>query len=181
MKWVTRPPVHLDRVASSWLIKRFVDPDAEFIFIDPDNKPWPADAIPYGLPGAELDMHDHEQTTFDRIVTKYGIAVQGIDQLAAIVRAAVRHILDEDQQGASAEVINNGITWCLISEGVLVSHPEDNEVIAASMPLYDAMLAALWGRDIDPRTAKETFLERAATLRDVWQETNPLEPQVPSR
>ena len=59
MKWVTRDFVHLDRVASPWLIKRFVDRDAEFVFV-----PWleedarPPDAVPLALPGGELSAHD---------------------------------------------------------------------------------------------------------------------------
>src|ERR1700691_2338669 len=64
MKWVTRDFVHLDRVASPWLIKRFIDRDAVFVFV-----PWgaeerrPADAIPFALPGAEIGPHDQEGTT----------------------------------------------------------------------------------------------------------------------
>jgi hypothetical protein len=72
MKWVTRDFVHLDRVASPWLIKRFIDRDAVFVFV-----PWgkedrrPADAIPFALPGAEIGPHDHEGTTFAKLLKKY--------------------------------------------------------------------------------------------------------------
>ena len=71
MKWVTRDFVHLYRVASPWLIQRFVDPEAQFVFVplgQEDTRP--SDAIPFGLPGVELSSHDEHGTTFEKIIRR---------------------------------------------------------------------------------------------------------------
>ena len=174
MKWVTRETVHLDRVASPWLIKRFVDPDAEFIFIDPDTSPWPTDAIPYALPGAELGMHDEAGTTFDKIIAKFGLHAPELAEIADVIRAAVRHVLGEDQQGASPAAINNGIALAMVSEGLMIRRTEDHAILDASEELYDSLFAYFWSRRIDPRTGKDSFWERMAALRSQWRAEQPM-------
>lgn len=175
MKWVTRQTVHLDRVASPWLIKRFIDPHAQFLFIDPDTASWPSDAVPFALPGAELGMHDHDGTTFDKIITKFGLDAPELAEMAKIIRAAVRHVLGEDQQGSAPAVVNNGIALALLSEGVMVHHHDDDEILRASVEIYDSLFAALWARRVDARTGKDTFWERMASLRHTWRSEQPLE------
>ena len=83
MKWVTRDYVHLDRVACPWLIKRFIDKEAEFVFV-----PWgeeskrPADAIPFALPGAELGPHDEQ--AHEPVPAAVGQDRPAADQLVAM-------------------------------------------------------------------------------------------------
>ncbi len=145
MKWVTRDFVHLDRVASPWLIKRFVDPEAAFVFV-----PWlkeeqrPADAVPLGLPGAELGPHDADGTTFEKIVRKYRLDDPAIARIGNIVRAGVDFVLhgfrpapeDVDGQTAVGLVIARG-------EGLYLVHQTDDAILAASFGVYDALLRKL--------------------------------------
>jgi hypothetical protein len=173
MKWVTRATVHLDRVASPWLILRFIDADAEFLFVDPTGS-WPDDAIPFALPGADLGMHDHDGTTFDKILSAYGLDSPVLADLAAIVGAAVRHVLEEDQSGASDEVVQRGVALALISEGLMLQRVDDLGIIAASMELYDSLFAALWARRADSRSGRDVFWERMGSLRSNWQRDAPL-------
>lgn len=175
MKWVTRETVHLDRVACPWLILRFVDPDADFVFIDPSG-PWPDDAIPFALPGAALGMHDEQGTTFDKILQTYGLQSPILAELADIIRAAVRHVLEEDNSDVSASILNQGIALATISEGLMLRRVDDYSIIDASMEIYDSLFAALWGRRIDPRAGREIFWQRMGGLRDQWRRETPLQP-----
>src|SRR3972149_516299 len=90
MKWITRSHVHVDRVACPWLITRFVDSDAEFLFV-PANQIEKAakevDAIPYDAPGVELG-HVNGRCSFESIIIKYGLKEPGLLRLAKIVHAA---------------------------------------------------------------------------------------------
>lgn len=178
MKWVTRENVHLDRVASPWLIKRFVDPNAEFVFIDPDETPWPTDAVPFALPGAELGMHDGDGTTFDKILRKYQLDATELREMADVIRAAVHHVLGEDQQGSSASVINDGIALAMISEGMMLRRTDDHVILDTSIELYDSLFAFFWARGADPRVGKETFWERMESLRVQWRRDQPLIPRA---
>jgi len=72
MLWVTRKNPHVDRCASSWLIKRFIDKEATFEFID-RNDPHPKGAIPFTLPSAEIKPIEGKSTTYDAILEKYAV------------------------------------------------------------------------------------------------------------
>jgi hypothetical protein len=90
MKWVTREKVKVDRVACPWLIQRFIDPTAEFLFVPKDRVMKVAEdqgAIPFDVPGVELGHHDG-RCSFEAIVEKYKIQDQTIDLLAKIVHGA---------------------------------------------------------------------------------------------
>src|SRR6266566_4385799 len=90
MKWITRERVKVDRVACPWLIQKFVDPEAEFLFVPADQVAPEAErqqAIPYDVAGAELGHHGAE-CSFDAIVKKYNIADPAVLELAKIVRGA---------------------------------------------------------------------------------------------
>lgn len=137
MKWVTREFIHLDRVASPWLIRRFVDPKAEFVFV-----PWgkedtrPADAIPFAIPGAELGPHDEHGTTFEKIVRKYKLTDPALALMGHIFHDAIAHPPKRDQL-PSAE----GIGIYAISEGMLLTASNDLDDLDRSMALYDAIYA----------------------------------------
>jgi formylglycine-generating enzyme required for sulfatase activity len=113
MKWVTRDFVHLDRVASPWLIQRFVDTQAQFIFV-----PWgqedarPSDAIPLGMPGVELGSHDEQGTTFAKILRKYALDDPSLHHIATIVQAGVDHVLHHAKAGPDDR-------WAQIAIGLL--------------------------------------------------------------
>jgi hypothetical protein len=91
MKWVTRSHVHVDRVACPWLISRFIDSDAEFVFV-PKNQVEQVvidtGAIPYDVPNVELG-HKGGKCSFEAIIEKYGLTEPGLLRLAKIVHAVI--------------------------------------------------------------------------------------------
>jgi hypothetical protein len=86
MKWAARPGVHVDRTACAWLIRRFIDPDAEFAFI-PDLAHVPADTTPSDMRGADLSHHDGD-CTFETILRRYDLEAPAVWDIARIVHEA---------------------------------------------------------------------------------------------
>lgn len=132
MKWITRERPKIDRIACPWLIKRFVDPGAEFIYV-PKNKVFEDakkhNAIPYDIPGAEYS-HYGDECTFDFIVKKHRIKDEAILRIAIIVRAADTHRFDMAEQSAGL--------WA-ISAGLSVNYKDDHEQLEIGMKIYDAL------------------------------------------
>lgn len=88
MKWVTRKNVHVDRVACPWLIRRFIDPEAEFLFVTPEKVQETAErqmATPFDSQGVELGHRD-DKCSFDAIIEKYRLTDPALLELAKIVR-----------------------------------------------------------------------------------------------
>lgn len=142
MKWVTRDFVHLDRVACPWLIKRFIDREAEFVFV-----PWgeeskrPADAKPFAIPGEPLGPHDAEGTTFSKLAKHYKIDDPSIAEIAKVIHAGVEYVLHGYRPAADERYGQIAVGLLAISEGVLLKNEDDNAIITASLPLYDALYA----------------------------------------
>ncbi len=142
MKWVTRDFVHLDRVACPWLIKRFIDPDASFVFV-----PWgeehlrPADAIPFAIAGTELGPHDAAGTTFDKVLRKYDLNDPALAAIADIIRAGVDFVLHQKRPAADNEHGQMAYGLLAISEGMMLLKQPDSAIIDASMVVYDALYA----------------------------------------
>jgi len=90
VRWVTREHVHVDRVASPWLISKFIDGDAEFIFVPwPGSLPTPEMGIPFDFPGADFELGHHDgKCTFEAIVEKYDVDDPWVKEIAKIVHAA---------------------------------------------------------------------------------------------
>ncbi len=134
MKWVTRARPKVDRVACPWLIKRFVDPEAVFLFAEADQVMLVAkseDAIPFDVPDVELGHHGAE-CTFDAILTKYNLTDPALQRLASIVRGA-----DTDAKDLTPE--SRGLE--AIAEGFRLVYRDDHEQIAREFPVYDALYA----------------------------------------
>ena len=144
MKWVTRDYVHLDRVASPWLITRFIDPQAEFVFI-----PWdgsvapPADATPFGLPGAELGPHDANGTTFQKILARYALVDPALVRMGRVVACGVDYVLHGYRPSSDDADGQIAVGLLSISEGTIYRTSDDRAVLAASFPIYDALYADL--------------------------------------
>ncbi len=135
MKWITRSHVHVDRVACPWLITRFVDSQAEFIFV-PNSEIEAAAAetgvIPFDSPGVELGHHDG-RCSFESIMLKYGLKDPALIRLARIVHAAdVAADIDTDPLARGLEAIATGFS---------IRFPLDAENLAAQFPVYDALYA----------------------------------------
>ena len=132
MRWITREKVKVDRVACPWLIKNFIDPQAEFIFLSRETN-WSAitDGIVYDVPGCELG-HRGEDVSFDSILEKYKLAEPALALLARIVRAADSHPGDPHPAG-------EGLRW--IAHGFSALGLTDHEILDREFVLYDALLA----------------------------------------
>jgi hypothetical protein len=139
MKWITRERPKIDRIACPWLIKRFVDGAAEFIYVPKDKVFEEArllNAIPYDLPGAEY-THYGDECTFDYIVKKHRINDEAIRRVATIVRGA-----DTDSFELAPEAAG---LWA-ISAGLSFNFSDDYEQLAVGMKLYDALYS--WARHV---------------------------------
>ncbi|TDE00831.1 chromate resistance protein ChrB domain-containing protein [Flavobacterium sandaracinum] len=132
MKWITRERPKIDRIASPWLIKTFVDLEAEFIYV-PFNKVLDKakefEAIPFDIPNVEF-THYNEQSTFDYIVKKYEIKDPAILIIADIVRGA-----DTDRHDIAKE--SAGL-WA-ISAGLSYNITDDYKLLESGMVIYDAL------------------------------------------
>ena len=142
MKWITRERPKIDRIACPWLIKNFVDKEAEFIFVPRDEvfaKAKELRAIPYDIPGAEY-THEGDFCTFDYIVKKHQLTDPVIQQIATIVRAADTNSFHLAPQAAGL--------WA-ISAGLSVNHKDDDHaMLAIGMKIYDALYSwSKYGQD----------------------------------
>ena len=135
MKWVTRERPKVDRVACPWLIKRFVDPQAEFLYASADQVAAVAEregATPYDVEGAELG-HRGEVCSFDAIIRKYDLVDDpALARLAQIVRGAdtPAHDLTPESRGLLA-----------VAQGFSLAYDDDQVQLAAELPVYDALYA----------------------------------------
>lgn len=134
MKWVTRSHVHVDRVACPWLITRFVDSDAQFLFVPKSRVLDVAEkegAIPFDCPGAELH-HQDDLCSFDVIIKKYQLTDKALLRLAQIVNAADTDNLANDPLAAGLEAI---------AVGYSLRFPSDKENLVHQYEVYDALYA----------------------------------------
>ena len=134
MKWITRAKARVDRIACPWLIRRFIDTQAEFLFVpDADVMATAAreGATPYDVPGVELGHHG-ERCSFDAFLDKYGLTDPALQALALIVRGA-----DTDARGIAKEA------WGLyaVASGFREISRDDFENMERQFHVYDALYA----------------------------------------
>jgi hypothetical protein len=135
MKWVTRSHVHVDRVACPWLITRFIDNEAEFLFVpksEIDRVVKETGAIPFDAPGVELGHHE-ERCSFESIIKKYDLKEPGLLRLAQIVHSAdISEDIDKDPLARGLEAIASGFS---------LRYPEDEVNLSYQFEVYDALYA----------------------------------------
>jgi hypothetical protein len=155
VKWVTREKAKVDRIACPWLITRFVDPKAEFLYVPADRVNEMAKregAIPFDAPGIELTHYKdggEERVSFDAIVRKYGLTDRALLDLAEIVRTADAGKVPRPRPEAA------GLEAAAV--GFRQIAKDDHENIRLQFPLYDALYAyCKW------RVEQGGRLERAA-------------------
>lgn len=132
MKWITRERPKIDRIACPWLIKNFVDRDAEFIFVPRQEVKTRAEdygAIPFDIPGVEYS-HEGEFCTFDYILKKHNLMDPALTQMAKIIRGADTDRFDLAPQAAGLWAISAGLSYNIHN---------DHEQLAAGMIVYDAL------------------------------------------
>ncbi len=136
MKWITRERVKVDRVACPWLIKKFVDREAEFLFVPADKVLDVAEregAIPFDVPGVELGHHEG-RCSFEAIVEKYGIEDSAIHLLAKIVHGAdVSVDLYDRPEALGLKAIAEGFRYLGLKD--------DHEILEKEFIVYDALYA----------------------------------------
>ena len=138
MKWITRERPKLDRVACPWLISRFIDQDAEFIFVastEVKQKAAELNATAYDVPGVEL-THDGPLCSFDAFIKKYELKDPALTAIAQIVRGADTAQLQLAPQSAGLLAISLGMSRL---------YADDHDMLEHGFVLYDALLA--WYRE----------------------------------
>ena len=135
MLWITRAHVKVDRIACPWLITRFIDSDAEFLFAaktEIANLVEETGGIPFDAPGVELG-HKDGRCSFESIIQKYELTDPALLRMAKIVHAAdVSADIDTDPIGRGLEAI---------ATGYRLRFPDDTENMAAQVDVYDALYA----------------------------------------
>jgi len=136
MKWVTRKNANVDRVACPWLITRFVDPEAEFLYVAAEDVMATADRVggtPYDVKDVELG-HVDGRCSFESILVKYGLEDPGLQRLAQIVHGA--------DVAADVDICPEAAGLYAIAHGFGILHGEDDhEKIRLETPMYDALYA----------------------------------------
>jgi hypothetical protein len=134
MKWVTRARPKVDRVACPWLIKRFVDPQAEFLYVPPEEVIEIAKregAIPFDVANVELG-HNGRECSFDAIMKKYKLTDRALQRLALIVRGADTSAKDLTPESRGLDAI---------AEGFRLVFRDDHELLERELSVYDALYA----------------------------------------
>lgn len=143
MKWITRERPKIDRIACPWLVARFIDRDAEFLYVPAGDVLRLAKengAIPYDIPGAEL-THEGDLCSFDALLKKYHLDDPALKQLAVIVRGADTSRLDLTPQSAGLYALSLGLSQ---------NFADDHEMLKHGMVMYDAFYS--WCKDCQGET-----------------------------
>ncbi len=143
MKWITRERPKIDRIACPWLIARFIDKEAEFLYVHSSKVLATAKetgATPYDIPGVEMG-HDGELCSFDAFIKKYKLTDLALQQLATIVRGADTDRLDLAPQAAGLLAISLGLSR---------NFSNDHEMLQQGMIIYDALYS--WCKELQAET-----------------------------
>jgi len=133
-RWVTRERPKIDRIACPWLVRRFIDPDAEFLYVpSPDVRKAASEreAVPYDVPDVEF-THDGDLCSFDAFIRRFRLRDPALDQLALIVRGA-----DTGKLGLAPQCAG----LLAVSLGLSLVYRDDHEMLARGMTVYDALYA----------------------------------------
>lgn len=142
MKWVITSHVHFDRVASPWLIKKFIDPAAEFSFAAPSEAGrLPKDAIPVAFPGAKLGPHDKDGPVFLKILKEYKIHDPALDLIAKVVGLGVHYVVDGYRPPQDDRYGQIAVGLVAFSDGMMLLKPSDQERLDASYVVWDTLYA----------------------------------------
>jgi hypothetical protein len=128
MRWATRAGIHVDRTACAWLIRRFVDPEAEFVFVsDPDDVP--GDATPFDMRGVELG-HRGSECSFEAILRRYDLTEPALWRISEIIHEA--DLEDERHDAPEARGLD------VLIRGLSMIR-SDEEMLRLTGPLYDGL------------------------------------------
>jgi len=131
-RWVTRERPKIDRIACPWLVKRFIDPEAEFLYVptpDVRKAATEREAVPYDIPDVEFS-HAGEFCSFDAFIRNFRLRDPALDELALIVRGADTHRLDLAPQSAGLAALSLGLS---------INFQDDHAMLERGMVVYDAL------------------------------------------
>jgi hypothetical protein len=176
MRWVTRRNAHIDRTGCPWLIRRFIDPTAEFVFVPADTNPADLDGTPFDMRGVELG-HAQGQCTFETFLRVYSLTDDpALVEMGRILREAdVPHSRTRRREAAGLDALIRGFQ---------ITTPDDQEKLRLTAPLYDA-LYAYCRRKIEHQPARDgrprprlRYRERVET--HLLEDTSPGSPTAAS-
>ena len=128
MRWATRQSIHIDRASSAWLIRRFIDPEAEFVFVA-DPAEVPADATPFDMTGVDLSHHGTD-CTFETLLRRYDLDDPALWRLAQVVHEAdIDDGLFDAPEAPGFDVALRGLSMVA----------DDEEVMSVTRPLFDGV------------------------------------------
>jgi AraC-like DNA-binding protein len=159
MKWITRERPKIDRIACPWLIKRFIDREAEIIYVPFNNVLRDAEllqAIPFDVPGVEY-THHKDQCTFDYFILKHELKDPALDRMAAIVRGADTDRHDFAPQSAGLEAIFSGLSYNI---------RDDKRLLDLGITIYDGLYT--WAKDLHNQKHTQGAVEQV--LLQVFQQ-----------
>jgi hypothetical protein len=137
MLWVTRQKPHVDRCASAWLIKRFIDKDAVFEFITKEQE-IPKGAIGFMLPKAEINPIEGERTTFDALIEKYHVNDPIVSKIREIIRDYEFH-----EESPEKMRLKETLGVCYILKGLEKTSQTDTETLTKAFMVMDAFYTTL--------------------------------------
>ena len=138
MLWVTRHNPHVDRCASAWLIKRFIDKKAKFAFISKDDS-IPKGAIAFTLPRAEIKPVEKEKTTYDVLTEKYNIQ----DPIALKIGKFIHDFEIDAEENPEKIKFMEALGLCYVLKGLEKKSKTDNEIVEKGLVVLDALYASL--------------------------------------
>src|ERR1700712_1096683 len=147
MRWITREHPKIDRIACPWLIRRFIDPNGEIIYVpfaEVLNKAAELGAIPFDLPGVEY-THYEDHCSFDYFIKKHQLKDEALNRIAAIVRGADTDRHDFAPQAAGLEAIFSGLSYNI---------KDDHELLALGMTIYDGLYS--WAKHLYQKKHAQT-------------------------
>jgi hypothetical protein len=140
MKWVTRTRPHVDRCASAWLIRRFIDETAKFSFIRKED-PIPKGSIAFTLPAADIKPVEGKKTTYDVLAESYNVR----DEIAIRIGKMIHDFEIDANEDANRVALRETMGLCYVLKGLEPTSKSDHEVIDRAMIVMDAMYATLKG------------------------------------
>ena len=139
MKWLTWENIGIDRMGCAWLIRKFIDPKAEFLFVPKGQTPLPADAEPFDIPGVRLSHHGGH-CSFHTMLREYKLHDPALDRMARVIDEA------DTIQEVALEPASAGLD--LICRGIRLTSADDHAALERSAMLYDAFYAQLQSEEV---------------------------------
>jgi hypothetical protein len=134
MRWVTWENVGIDRMGCAWLIRKYIDPEAEFLFVPRDRTPLPREAEPFDIPGVRLS-HRRGHCTFHTLLVEFGLKEPVLERIARLIDEA------DEVQEVMLEPASPGLD--LICRGLRLTSPDDYMALERSALIYEAVYAQL--------------------------------------